>query len=158
MRKQLFGVAVQAFYSVITLLALRVWIFNKDLSLGFLLHIPVLIFQGHLLKQPFQVEPVKVCDLCPNHLVSNRCLLPCSLISCSLYFLKKIYYFFIFPLQFTYNILLLALDLGWRVSLPLVHCPAPPHFWDLQVIHFVILQKKIFFYYLLQPFKSGDHL
>lgn len=95
MRKQLFGVAGQAFYSVITLLALRVWTFNKDLSLGFLLHIPVLIFQGRLLKQPFQVEPVKVCDLCPNHLVSNRCLLPCSLISCSLYFLKK-YIFFLF--------------------------------------------------------------
>lgn len=35
-RKQLFGVAAaQAFYTMTTLLTHRVWIFRKDLSLGF---------------------------------------------------------------------------------------------------------------------------
>lgn len=58
---------------------------------------------------------MKVSDLCPNYLICNRCLLPCSLIPCSL--------------------------LTWNPGLPFPQLIAHPHpsFWDLDVINLVTL-------------------
>lgn len=51
----------------------------KNLSLGFPAQVPTLLFLGHLSKWLKELNQWKVSDLSPNHLISNRCLLPCSL-------------------------------------------------------------------------------
>lgn len=74
LRNQIFWVTAEAFHSVTTRSHLESGHSDKDLSLGFLLS---------LLRAPSKITTsswvCEVSDLCPNHLVNNRCLLPCCL-------------------------------------------------------------------------------